>query len=179
MVKKAQARTSGSSGWPNRRAQPVSRAALRWKAPRVGERPSSSRKAGVARPSRCAHLASARREGGIVLPPRRSGQGTRAMTATRGARSDRGWGQVSVVSNHGGERRDSVSSRPLTLRTFGDCPGSKGNLRFKVAVVPTAYPGSLGCSSGPRSCSRRHLSAEVVEAHAALKASAKSGRTRV
>jgi hypothetical protein len=47
----------------------------RRKAPRVGERPISSRKSGAARPSRHASLASARGEGGVVLSPRHSGQG--------------------------------------------------------------------------------------------------------
>jgi len=38
--------------------------------------------------------------------------GKRALSATGGARSDRGRGEVSATSNRGGERRDSVFSTP-------------------------------------------------------------------
>lgn len=64
-----------------------------------------------------------RRDVGDTAPsPTSFRTGRRAVLATGGARSDRGWGEVSVVSNHDGECRDSVPSRPLALRTSGGCP---------------------------------------------------------
>jgi len=131
--------------------------ALRWKAPRVGERRVSSRKPAVARPSRRTCGASRRDDGEPVSSPRLSGQGKKRCFATRGARSDRGWGEVSGVSNHFGECRDSVSSRPLALRTPG------GRLRWQrftsVIERQPSHPrfGGLGCSSGPSSCSWKHF----------------------
>jgi hypothetical protein len=135
---------SVGSGRTGTNVQLAMRAAPRWKVPRVGERPSSSRKAAVARPSRCARLASARRDGGMPLSPRRSGQGTRDMLATRGIRSDRGWGEVSIVSSHGGERRESVFSRPLTLRTSSDCPGDRRVTFGRYRSRPNRLPRRFG-----------------------------------
>ena len=117
------------TGLRRSRSQPRSRTALRRKAPRVGERRISSRKSGVARPSRRSCLASVTGAGGFVRLPRQLRAGRRTMPATRGVWSDRGWGEVSRGSNPGRERRGFGDPRPLTLRTFGGCPRSKGDDR--------------------------------------------------
>jgi hypothetical protein len=57
--------------------------------------------------------------------------------ATRGARSDRGWGEVSGTRNRDRECRASVA-RPLTSSTSGDCPGRKATSGRSMAVVPPA-----------------------------------------
>jgi hypothetical protein len=155
------------------RARSRKRTACRQKAPRVGERRLSSRKAGAARPSRDVRRASAPSEGGISLLPTSLRTGKRQVSATRGARSDRGRGEVSAASNRGGERRGSVSSTPdpAHLRRLPRIP--RGDSRPGPAAVPATLPGGSGCSSRPRSCSWEHPLAEVARAHAAWKAPAK------
>jgi hypothetical protein len=154
--------------------------ALRWKAPRVGERRVSSRKPAVARPSRRTCGASRRDDGEPVFSPRLSGQGKKRCFATRGARSDRGWGKVSGVSNHFGECRDSVNSRPLALRTPG------GRLRWQrlpsVIERQSSHPQIRWSGMFERSARRARGSisfAEVVEAHAAHETPATAARQRV
>lgn len=153
--------------------------ALRWKAPRVGERRVSSRKPAVARPSRRTCGASRRDDGEPVSSPRLSGQGKKRCFATRGARSDRGWGKVSGVSNHFGECRDSVSSRPLALRTPG---GRLHWQRFPLSLNgsrPT-HDSVVWDVRAVRRRARGSISfAEVVEAHAAHETPATAARQRV
>lgn len=61
--------------------------------------------------------------------------GKRALSATGGARSDRGRGKVSATSNRGGERRDSVFSTPdpAELRRLSSTGG-------KPSVEPDSRP---------------------------------------
>jgi hypothetical protein len=171
MVKKApEARSCGSGRASD--AAPPSPAVPRWKAPRVGERRISSRKSGVARPSRRGCGASSRDGGEPALSPASLRTGRRTVLATRGAWSDRGWGKVSAVSNHGGERRDRFISTPgpAYLRRS---PRWRGNSR-SIGSRPNRQFGGPGCSSGPWSCSWKQTFAEAAAAHAACQTLAKS-----
>jgi hypothetical protein len=90
-------------------------------------------------PLRCACRVSRRDASDAVLSPASLRTGRKAVFVTRGARSDRGWGEVPAVSSHGGECRGS-DSRPLTLRTFGGCPRLRGNFQSNEAAVSVAHP---------------------------------------
>lgn len=70
-------------------------------------------------------------------------------------------------------RAEARCSRPLSLRSFGGCPGRKATFTAGDGR-PNHFPVVWGVSSGPWSCSWKHPLAEVVGAHAALKARAKS-----
>jgi hypothetical protein len=108
-----------------------------------------------------------------VAPDRRG----RAI-ATRGAWSDRGWGQVSGASNRDRECRASVA-RPLTSRTSGGCFVSEGDFRASPSSrLDRALRGSR-CSSGPWSCSWRYPPAEVARARAASIRPVKTARGEV
>ena len=76
-----------------------------------------------------------------------------------------------------GAPRNGVS-RSLTSSSFGGSPPSKGDFR-SWAVVPTTVSGRSGCSTWSVVVLVETSVAEVVRAHAALKAHAKSVRTRV
>jgi hypothetical protein len=73
--------------------------------------------------------------------------GKKAVPATRGARSNRGWGEVSAVSNHGGECRGSVFSTPdpVHLRRLPDRKATFDRTRQSSPLLPSG----AGCSSGP------------------------------
>lgn len=145
-VKKALAPAPCQLCWPGAAAV-RSRTASRWKVPRVGEHRASSRRCGVARPSRWRRLASAQQrpafapgEGGVPLSARLSGQGERVIIATGGARSGARLGRsLRGEQSPRGAPRSGVP-QPLTSSPSGGCPRS-GRPSSRLAVVPIAHPG--------------------------------------
>jgi hypothetical protein len=117
-------------------------------------------------PCRCARLASARSAGGFARRPRllRTGRTGNARDARCLKQSGPGRSLSREQSREGASRLGDP--RPLTLRTFGGRRRSRGNDRSMRRPSRPRTP-RPGCSSGPSSCSLKHRSAEVVEAHAA------------
>jgi hypothetical protein len=105
-------------------------------------------------------------EGGIPLSPRRSGQGERAMSATRGARRRSGLGRsLRGEQSTRGAPRNGVSL-PLTWSPFGDCPSIEAT-RSDRAVAPNAKP-AIGDVRVVQRRARGDIgSAETAGAHAA------------
>jgi len=178
MVKKALSWTLLGSAGPRQSRPLASRTACRSKAPRVGARSASSRRSSAARPSRGAHRASVCCAGGSALLPRRSGQGKERFSRQEvpgaikvGAKSLPGAIPVGRV-----EARCSSTPVPVKLWWLPDRNATFGRSRQSSQ---RRIPVVRDVRSGPWSCSWKHPLAEVVRAHAALKAHANSVRTRV
>jgi hypothetical protein len=142
VVKKALDAVAGQLACPERRLPVRTANGRRRKAPRVGERSISSRRSGVARPYRHASLASSRgaaASSSSHVTPDREEAGTRDKRCPKaigvGAKSP---SRAIVVGSV-----EARCPRPLTLRTSGGWPRSKGDFRSSTAVVP-ATPQWLG-----------------------------------
>lgn len=103
--------------------------------------------------------------------------GGKRRLATKGARSDRGWGEVPVTSNRDRECREFGYSTP-DLEHLRRLPRSEGNFRPEHGSRPARGFRGTGCSSGPQSCSWRHPPAEIVRARAASPSPRKRSRKR-
>ena len=117
-VKKASRVSVPTPVEPEKSPLPLKKVVSRQKAPRVGERPPSSRSRGAARPCRSVCRANVRCAGGSSCFPRRSGQGNARFTrhevpeAMRvGAKS-----RVRAIPLGSAEVR---CSRPLSRRSYG------------------------------------------------------------